>query len=119
MPSGRILIVDDDHDIRQTLSEVLEDEGYLVQSVANGAEALQALREGRLLPALILLDLMMPVMDGFQFRLEQQRDPRIAGIPVVVITAGGNHDLKTIDAVEVIAKPIKLARLLSAIEQHR
>src|SRR5262245_34872901 len=86
MTSSRVLIVDDDYDIRATLHEILSDEGYDVASSANGFEALQALRSGTA-PCLILLDLMMPVMDGWQFRAQQLSDPTLASIPVVVLSA--------------------------------
>src|SRR6476646_6367807 len=78
-----ILIVDDDKDVRSALAELLEGEGYAVAGAHNGHEALQLMRAG-LHPAVILLDLMMPVMDGWDFRSEQQRDPAFAGVPVVI-----------------------------------
>src|SRR5262245_22499124 len=84
---GCILIVDDDSDLRETIREVLDDEGYETAAAGNGAEALAWLREAPL-PALILLDLMMPLMDGWRFREEQLKDDRIAAIPVIVMTAG-------------------------------
>ena len=77
-----ILVVDDDPDIRDSLREVLEDEGYGTSCVANGREALDFLRSGKR-PCVILLDLMMPVMDGWQFLEEQKRDPALAAIPVL------------------------------------
>src|SRR3569832_407091 len=88
-PGRSILIVDDDVDIRVTISLILEDEGYAVASAANGEEALRYLRSHPS-PSLILLDLMMPGMDGVEFRAEQQRDAQLSGIPVVVVTASGN-----------------------------
>ncbi len=114
-----VLIVDDDDDIRETITIVLEDEGYSVASAANGEEALAYLRAGTTsLPQLILLDLMMPVMDGIEFRAEQQKDPRLAAIPVVVITASGNATAraKTMRANAMIQKPIALDTLLATIE---
>jgi CheY-like chemotaxis protein len=82
-----ILIIDDDASIRELLVEVLEEEGYPVQSASNGEEALSILRTLPKLPKLILLDLMMPVMDGWAFRQEQLQDPLLIGIPVVVLSA--------------------------------
>ena len=82
-----ILIVEDDSDLREALSEVLRDEGYSVESAADGREALDRLRRD-LRPSLILLDLTMPVMNGWQFRAEQRRDPALSEIPVVVLSAG-------------------------------
>jgi CheY-like chemotaxis protein len=114
-----VLIVDDDDDIRETITVVLEDEGYSVASAANGEEALQYLRaDATELPQLILLDLMMPVMDGIEFRAEQQKDPALATIPVVVITASGNakERAKTMRVTAMIQKPIALDTLLATIE---
>jgi CheY-like chemotaxis protein len=115
-PCSGILVVDDDPDIRDSLKEVLEDEGYTVNSVANGREALEYLRGGQR-PCVILLDLMMPVMDGWQFRREQKQDPTIAGIPLIVITATGKRPV-LIDADELVMKPLDLGRLFEAIERY-
>jgi len=115
--SGRsILVVDDDVDIRATLTDVLEDEGYRVDAVGNGREALAYLRTHRS-PSIVLLDLMMPVMDGFMFRAEQNNDPALAAIPVVVMTARGSLEPGAIDVPDVLAKPLKLAALLDAIQR--
>jgi len=83
-----ILVVDDDASIRTAMRELLETEGYDVTEAANGLAALGKLRAG-LRPAVILLDLMMPVMDGWDLRTEQLRDPELAGIPVLIVTAAG------------------------------
>ena len=118
---GGILVVDDDPDIRDSLREVLEDEGYTVECVSNGREALDYLKatreSGKLHPCVILLDLMMPVMDGWQFRKEQKQDPTIADIPLVVITATGKRPV-LIDAAELVMKPLDLNRLFEAIERY-
>ena len=116
-PCGGVLIVDDDPDIRDSLREVLEDEGYEVATVANGREALDHLKASNPRPCVILLDLMMPVMDGWQFRKEQKQDPEIAGIPLVVITATGNRPV-LIDAAELVMKPLDLNRLFEAIGRY-
>jgi CheY-like chemotaxis protein len=115
-PCTGILIVDDDPDIRDSLREVLEDEGYTVNSVANGREALEYLHHSPR-PCVILLDLMMPVMDGWQFRREQKQDPAIATIPLIVITATGKRPV-LIDADELVMKPLDLGRLFEAIERY-
>jgi CheY-like chemotaxis protein len=88
MTSKPILIVDDDKDVRIALAELLEGEGYTVAGAHNGREALKLMRGG-LHPAIILLDLMMPVMDGWDFRSEQQRDPALSHVPVVIVSASG------------------------------
>jgi CheY-like chemotaxis protein len=116
-PCSGILIVDDDPDIRDSLKEVLEDEGYTVNSVSNGREALDYLRKTPEHPCVILLDLMMPVMDGWQFRREQKQDPTIAGIPLIVITATGKRPV-LVDADELVMKPLDLSRLFEAIERY-
>src|SRR5262245_64624414 len=89
MSAGAILIVDDDNDVRSALSELLEEEGFAVEGAPNGREALARLRDGGAHPAVILLDLMMPGMDGWDFRSEQLRDPRLAAVPVVIVSASG------------------------------
>jgi two-component system response regulator MprA len=81
-----VLIVEDDHDIRECMADALEVEGYSVALAANGREALEKLRAG-VRPDLILLDLLMPVMSGWEFRHEQLADPLLSGIPVVVVSA--------------------------------
>lgn len=113
-----ILVVDDDQDIRDTLTELLVEEGYAVLSAAHGGEALAALRaEPR--PDLILLDLMMPIMDGWQFRAEQRSNPALADIPVVVVSATGKDDkVVNLGAAQLLKKPIRLEELLEAVARH-
>lgn len=115
-PQRPILVVDDDADIRETLNAVLSDEGFAVTTAANGIQALTLLRDG-LRPAVILLDLMMPVMDGFQFRAAQRRDPTLAGIPVVLLTAHGTVEeaRATIRPDAILQKPVRIEPLLDAI----
>jgi CheY-like chemotaxis protein len=115
--SGYILIVEDDDDIREALSQILELEGYTVREAANGREALD-ISSREPLPSLILLDLMMPIMDGWQFRSEQMKDPSLAKVPVVVISAdaGVHEKVASFGAASVLPKPISLDRLLRAIE---
>jgi CheY-like chemotaxis protein len=111
------LVVDDDPDIRGALCELLEDEGYRAASASNGREALVYLNS-RERPCVILLDLMMPVMDGWEFRRLQQNDPRWSKIPVVVITAGGKYGARTIAAERVLPKPLQLDSVLEALSQY-
>lgn len=111
-----ILIVDDDADIRAVLSEFLEYEGYAVATAAHGREALDFLR-AHALPSAVLLDLMMPTMDGFQFREEQKRDPAIASVPVVLMTARGALAPGAIDVGHILAKPLDLDALTAALDE--
>lgn len=116
----RILIVEDDRDLREALSEILRDEGYVVAGAVHGLEALQLLRGDFERPALILLDLTMPVMNGWQFRAHQRRDPDLSGIPVVVLSAGDHlaEQMESLEIQEYVRKPIDLVRLLATIERH-
>ncbi len=115
-----ILLVEDDVYLLDVERQLLADEGYAVRPAINGYEALAILRgpETEPLPCLILLDLMMPVMDGWQFRAEQIRDPRLAGIPVVILTADG-HAVEKRDRLSVAAaltKPVALMQLLDVVQ---
>src|SRR3982074_3818832 len=92
-PNKNILVVEDDPDIRAALTQILSDDGYAVATAANGQEAIDHLRRTSP-PALILLDLMMPVMDGWQFRSHQKQDPALKSIPVVIVTADGSAQNK-------------------------
>ena len=109
-----VMVVDDDDDIRETLAGLLEDEGYGVAAFPTGLEALHALKGG-LGPRVILLDLMMPVMDGAEFRREQLADPALASIPVILITAAGLEPIRRDDYSEVLRKPLKIDRVLQVV----
>ena len=115
--SGRkvnVLVVDDQEAIRDTLQTALDDEGFTVETAANGQEALEIL--GRWKPCVVLLDLMMPVMDGWAFCAEQRR----AGdkTPIVLLSAAGElaNEAKTLSAAGFIAKPFDIDHVISAIE---
>jgi CheY-like chemotaxis protein len=114
-----ILLVEDDPDSRACMRSLLEVEGYVVHTAADGAEALKHLRSG-LKPGLIVLDLMMPGMDGFQFRKEQLRDPKLSAIPVVIYS--GHHDAKAnaalLEPTAYVQKPIDFERFLSLVSAH-
>jgi CheY-like chemotaxis protein len=113
-----ILIVEDDVYIRNNLVEILEEEGYHATGVENGQEALNYLKAKPDLPSLILLDLMMPVMNGPQFRAEQEKDARIKAIPVVVVTAGGDapQKAKQLNVQGWVKKPIEIDDLLKVVQ---
>ena len=106
---------------RETIALVLESAGYAVKSAANGAEALSVLRGGSDRPCLVLLDLMMPVMDGRQFRNAQRRDPAVANIPVVVLSGDGRIESKAAElgADAYLRKPIGVDDLLDVVTRHR
>ena len=113
---GRILVVDDDQGGLEALSDILEYEGYTVERAQNGLQALDHLQKSRPLPNLIILDLLMPVMDGWEFRTRQKEDPALAEVPVLVITA--ISAIAGIDAAEILHKPIDVDALLRAVARH-
>jgi CheY-like chemotaxis protein len=112
-----VLIVDDDEDVRQSLRMSLTDEGYEVLCAQNGAEALEII-EHLPRPCLILLDLIMPVMNGWEFRARQSADPRLAGFPVVAMTATKTLEAAAIDAHDLLHKPLELSELLAVVRRH-
>ncbi len=109
-----VLVVDDDPDIREALRMALESEGFPVETAANGQEALDALRRGPP-PRCVLLDLMMPVMDGYAFLEEQAKDRATARVPVAVVTAGHHLDRARLHGAPVYTKPVDLDVMVDAI----
>ena len=93
-PTQTIMLVEDSRDIQLLLASLLKSAGYEVICASNGLEALDMLRSSDTLPALIILDIMMPEMDGFEFRKEQEKDVRFASIPIVAMTAYGDVQSK-------------------------
>ncbi len=117
--SHHVLVVDDDPDIREAMIEILEENGHAATGAANGNEALAQLRASSVHPCLILLDLMMPVMDGPTFREEQLRDPNLSPIPVIVISAFRDVE-ETAAKMQVAAhvkKPVSLRDLVDLVER--
>ena len=114
-----VLIVDDDSAVRAALKELFETEGYTVVLAANGRAALKRLMEG-FRPSVVLLDLMMPVMDGWDFRTEQLKDPALKDIPVFILTAAGFSDV-TIRAqfgsIPFVPKPPPHEELLALVRR--
>jgi CheY-like chemotaxis protein len=110
-----VLIVDDDPNLLEVTSFVIESEGMAVETAKNGAEALALLRAGRL-PGLVLLDLMMPVMNGWEFLDEVAKDPLLKVLPVVVLTAAQRAQVPGV--VEVLCKPVDLRALLRVVERY-
>jgi CheY-like chemotaxis protein len=113
----KVLVVDDDRDIRDVVADALEAEGYRVVTATDGRDAIHLLRGAGDMPSLILLDLMMPGMDGAQFRAEQQRDPVLEAIPVVVLSAdaGLGAKAKSLGVAGHLKKPVTLEMLLETV----
>lgn len=114
-----VLIVEDDRDTRDVMRSLLELDGYPVFTASDGAEALERLRGG-LRPGIILLDLMMPGMDGFEFINEQRQDPQLSSIPVIIYS--GHYDAKSnaarLGAEAYFQKPIDIDSFLSLVGTH-
>ncbi|NMO18985.1 response regulator [Pyxidicoccus fallax] len=112
-----VLVVDDDPDILEALSEILEAEGFEIRRARNGKEALERLEPEP--PNLILLDLMMPVMDGWEFAQRMRQKPAVATIPIIVLSADRNVGSKAADigAVGHLAKPFELNDLLDMVRR--
>lgn len=111
-----VLVIDDDDDVREAMIVLLESAGYAVQGASNGDEALARLRSGPE-PCLILLDLWMPIKTGWGFRMEQMRDPRLARIPTVVLSADeARRDMEGVAA--TLPKPIDFGELFAVAAQH-
>jgi CheY-like chemotaxis protein len=114
----RVLVVDDDPDLREMMAQLLALEGFDASTAANGRDALDRLDAGPI-PQVILLDLMMPVMDGQAFRAEQRADPALASIPVVVVSAYRDVERYADElAAECLAKPVRLDTLLATARRH-
>ncbi|HLL24345.1 MAG TPA: response regulator [Kofleriaceae bacterium] len=115
--ASRLLIVDDDDGIRCALTDVLQDAGYVVESATDGREALDYLLATPTID-LIILDLSMPVMDGFEFRRRALADDGLRGIPVIVLTAGLMKDgasLRMLQAAAYLSKTTPMPTLLATI----
>ncbi len=111
-----MLIVDDEQDIREIFETVLRYDGYEVLSASDGQQAMDLLRRGAR-PDAILLDLMMPQMDGWQFRVAQKQDPMLAAIPVIAVSADRTAKAAAIDANAYLAKPVDVNALLLALDR--
>lgn len=116
-----VLVIEDDEEIRDLLAQLLAEEGFAVSTACDGRQALDQLRGNARPPELIVLDLMMPTMDGWQFRAAQLDDPKLRNIPVVVLTALAPAETarRAIDAARILHKPIDLTELLDVVEHVR
>ncbi|MES1210110.1 MAG: response regulator [Pseudomonadota bacterium] len=118
-PTHTVLVIEDDTDVRNALAELLSGEGYAVSLTADGGEALDKLRAG-LRPSVILLDLMMPNVDGWDFRRAQLDDPSLAAIPVILLTASGfrpDSMRSEQGRLEMLPKPVQAHVLLDTLER--
>jgi CheY-like chemotaxis protein len=115
--AGGVLIVEDDEDIRADLAAILRLKGYEVALAANGREALTCMRHE--LPSVVLLDLMMPEMNGWELRAIMRDDPLLRALPVVVVSGAGKLDevAATLDAAAVLPKPFELSHLFELVER--
>jgi DNA-binding response OmpR family regulator len=113
-----VQVVEDDPDVGEILEMILHAEGYAVLRAQDGREALEQLREAK--PRLILLDLMMPGMNGWEFRAEQLRDDALARIPVVVMTGAGDDAARVAElkADAYVQKPVELDELLRVVSEN-
>jgi CheY-like chemotaxis protein len=118
-PGAVVMVVEDDVEIRESLLDILSDHGYAALGAANGRDALDKLKRSERLPCIILLDLMMPVMDGTAFREEQRRTPPFDRIPVVIISAYRdlNDRVKGLDAAAHLKKPIGVEDVIGAVRK--
>ena len=117
MKPPTVFIVEDDPDTREMLGKFLELEGFHVETAANGRQALDRLSQG-LEASVIVLDLMMPVMDGWQFRREQIKNAALASIPVIIVSAAGKERLAKVGADSYLSKPVDLEELLREISVY-
>jgi CheY-like chemotaxis protein len=118
MSQQPILVVEDDRDIRETLADELEAEGFDVITASNGLEALRLIRGATARPAVVLLDIMMPVLDGYGFLAERRKDPALSSIPVAIVTAGQGVDHRQIDpGTPIVWKPIDMPELLRTLNR--
>jgi two-component system, OmpR family, response regulator CpxR len=113
-----ILVVDDEAELRWLISELLVDEGYTVAQATNGREALVYLHAANPLPCMIILDLMMPLMNGWDFLQVRQHDLVVAPIPIVVVSgACASISVTALGVQEALDKPIDIERLLATVQQ--
>jgi CheY-like chemotaxis protein len=112
-----VLIVEDDADLREMMAQLLTLEGYETATVANGREALEYLHRAAA-PDVILLDLMMPVMDGWEFHRQLEADPDLAPVPVIVLSALDQGRATNIDAAAFLKKPLDFDRLLDLVRTY-
>jgi CheY-like chemotaxis protein len=121
LASACVLVVEDDVDIRETVAELLIEEGYQVHTAISGRDALEHLVAASTLPDVVLLDLMMPIMDGWTFYDHLQKEARWATLPIVVISADANVQEKAarLNPVACLRKPVGIDELLGVVARFR
>jgi DNA-binding response OmpR family regulator len=112
----RVLVVEDDENLREMMAQLLTLEGFDAEVASNGQDALNKAHAYR--PSVIVLDMMMPVMDGWEFCIRQRRDSEIAAIPVIILSAAPLERLTTVGADTVLQKPFDYEGLLAAVRAH-
>lgn len=119
MSSRAVLLVEDDPDVREDLAYLLQQKGYSVDTAENGREALQRIQETGA-PCIVILDLMMPVMDGWEFRAAMLKEPALREVPVVLVSgvADLTQDARLLKAADYLTKPVNLKRLYALVEQY-
>jgi two-component system chemotaxis response regulator CheY len=113
MGDRRLLLVEDDDDVRASIADVLDLAGYVVVEAANGRHAMRAMRDDP--PRGVILDLMMPVMSGWEVLEQMRADPALAGIPVCLLSA--QVQIEPVDAVQVLQKPVSVDDLLAVVQR--
>lgn len=113
-----VLVIDDDPDVRESIAEALSEEGFKVATANNGREALKVLQQQETKPCMILLDLMMSTMDGYQFLEAKRTEPSLESLPVALLTASSIFDRSRVGNVPVVAKPIKLPKLINLVSKY-
>ena len=117
--AGPVLVVEDDRDIREAMAELLEDQGYQCILAADAVEAVEALSHAT--PSLLLVDLLMPGMNGIDLVTRLRADPRWSRLPMVIMTAGGDRvigvDLESLN-VPILTKPVELGSLAQLLARH-
>jgi CheY-like chemotaxis protein len=112
-----ILLAEDDDSLRASITEVLDSEGYEIIATPNGAAALQKIRAGSRRPDLILLDLRMPILNGWEFLAVREGDPVLLLIPVIVISGDDERPRPELGPVVYVSKPIESAKLIQAVAE--
>jgi CheY-like chemotaxis protein len=116
MKDCKVLVVEDDQDIRELIADILTGEGFPVEQASNGAEALHKMKAG-FAPDVVLTNLLMPVMDGYQLNAELKRHAGWSSIPTIVMTAGRAQPNALADVEAVLQKPVDLEHLLARVKK--